>query len=43
MVINFDSIQYIKKIKLKRKWYPMWYPKDIFGSIKQKTPQEEGF
>jgi hypothetical protein len=24
-------------------YYPNYYPKGVFGSRKQKTPQEEGF
>ena len=24
------------------KWYPIWYPKGVYSSKKQKTPQEEG-
>jgi hypothetical protein len=34
---------HLLKLKNQIKWYPMWYPSDIFSVRRQKTPQEEGF
>ena len=41
--LKSDSAESLFTILNSLIYYPTYYPKGIFGSKKQKTPQEEGF